>query len=106
VDGFSDLRWREGIGTRLDWANERLWLLIEPRIVFDGLTDENRVAATDFARERSAKRYNRTLNDLIEFWARLLAGDERDMRALGISDGVDALFALSGNTAFSRRVGA
>jgi hypothetical protein len=106
VDGFSDLRWREGIGTRLDWANERLWLLIEPRIVFDGLTDENRVAATDFARERSVKRYNRTLNDLIEFWARLLAGDERDMRALGISDGVDALFALSGNTAFSRRVGA
>jgi hypothetical protein len=106
IDGFPDLRWREGIGTRLDWADERLWLLIEPRIVFDGLTEENRAAAIDFARERSVRRYNRILNDLIAFWARILAGDGRDMRALGISDGVDALFALSGDTAFSRRVGA
>lgn len=106
VEGFPNLRWREGIGTRLDWADERLWLLIEPRIVFDGLTEENRAAATDFARERTVKRYNRTLNDLIAFWARILAGDETDMRALGISDGVDAVFALSGQTAFSRRAGA
>lgn len=106
VEGFPDLRWREGIGTRLDWADDRLWLLIEPRIVFDGLTTENRAGATDFARERSVKRYNRTLNELIAFWAYVLAGDEGDMRALGISDGVDALFALSGKTAFSRRVGA
>ena len=106
VEGFPELRWREGVGTRLDWANERLWLLIEPRIVFDGLTDENRVAATDFGRERSVQRYNRTLNDLVAFWAGILAGDESDLRALGISDGVDALFALSGDTAFSRRVGA
>lgn len=106
VEGFPNLRWREGIGTRLDWADERLWLLIEPRTVFDGLTEENRAAATDFARERTVKRYNRTLNDLIAFWARILAGNESDMRALGISDGVDALFALSGQTAFSRRAGA
>src|SRR5690606_13276597 len=106
VEGFPELQWREGVGTRLDWADERLWLLIEPRIVFDGLTDENRGAATDFARERSVKRYNRTLNDLVAFWAGILAGDESDLRALGISDGVDALFALSSDTAFSRRVGA
>ena len=106
VQGFSDLRWREGIGTRLDWADDRLWLLIEPRIVFDGLTPENRAGATDFARERTVKRYNRVLNQLVAFWANVLAGDEGDLRALGISDGVDAVFVLSRNTAFSRRVGA
>jgi len=106
VEGFPELRWREGIGTRLDWADDRLWLLIEPRVVFDGITDENRTVATDFARERTVKRYNRTLNELIAFWASILAGDEGDLRALGISDGVDAVFALSGDTAFSRRVGA
>jgi len=106
VDGFPDLSWREGIGTRLDWADDRLWLLIEPRIVFEGLTHENRAAATDFARERGVKRYNRALNDMVAFWSRVLAGDEQDIRALGISDGVDAVFALSDQTAFSRRVGA
>jgi hypothetical protein len=106
VEGFPDLRWREGIGTRLDWASDRLWLLIEPRIVFEGLTDENRAAATDFARERTVKRYNRPLNELIGFWAGVLAGDEGEIRALGIGDGIDAVFALSGDTAFSRRAGA
>jgi len=106
VKGFPDLEWREGIGTRLDWADDRLWLLVEPRIVFDGLTDENRAAATDFARERSVKRYNTVFNDLIAFWVSILSGDESDMRAFGIGDGVDALFALSRNTAFSRRSGA
>lgn len=106
VEGFPELRWREGIGTRLDWADERLWLLIEPRTVFDGLSDDNRAAAAEFARQRSVRRYNRILNDLIVFWAFTLADDESDMRALGISDGVDASFALSGNTGFSRRVGA
>lgn len=106
VEGFAELRWREGIGTRLDWADDRLWLLIEPRIVFDGITEESRTAATDFARDRSVRRYNRTLNDLVAFWAGVLARDGSEMSALGISDGVDASFALSGATAFSRRLGA
>jgi NAD-dependent SIR2 family protein deacetylase len=26
-----ELRWQEGVGIRLDWADERLWLLLEPR---------------------------------------------------------------------------
>lgn len=106
VNGFPELRWREGIGTRLDWTDERLWLLVEPRTVFDGMTADNKAAATDFARERSVKRYNRLLNDLIAFWATLLAGDGSDLRAFGVGDGVDAAFSLSSNTAFSRRVGA
>lgn len=104
VSGHPELRWREGIATRLDWAEDRLWLLVEPRVVFDGISDENRAAAADFARERTVRRYNRQLNDLIGFWANLLAGDGGDLRALDIEDGVDAAFRLSSDTGFSRRV--
>ncbi len=99
------LYWREGIGARLDWADDRLWLLIEPRTVFEGIRDDNKTAAAAFARERTIKRYNRQLNDLIAFWAALLAGDGGDLRALGVGDGVDAVFRLSSDTGFSRRVG-
>ena len=106
VKGFPDLLWREGVGTRLDWASDQLWLLVEPRTVFDGITEENRAAATDFARERTVKRYNKQLNDLIDFWAGLLAGDSGDLRALEIGGGVDAVFRLSSITGFSWRAGA
>lgn len=106
IPGYPELRWREGVATRLDWADDRLWLLIEPRIVFDGRTDSNKAAAADFARERTIRRYNRQLNDLIGFWAVLLAGDGGDLRAVGIGDGVDAVFRLSSDTAISRRASA
>lgn len=103
VKDHPEMRWREGIGTRLDWADDRLWLLIEPRTVFDGITDDNKVAAADFARERAVRRYNRQLNDLIAFWADQLAQNESELRALGIGDGVDATFRLSPDTGYSRR---
>jgi NAD-dependent SIR2 family protein deacetylase len=106
VTGHPELRWREGVATRLDWADNRLWLLVEPRVVFDGITDSNKAAAADFARERTIRRYNRQLNDLICFWAVLLAGDSSDLRALGVGDGVDAAFRLSSDTGFSRRASA
>jgi NAD-dependent SIR2 family protein deacetylase len=103
VSGHPELRWREGIGTRLDWADDRLWLLVEPRAVFDGITSDNKAAAADFARERTVKRYNGPLNELIAFWADLLTDDGGDLRALGIGDGVDAAFRLASDTGFSRR---
>jgi len=106
VSGHPELNWREGIQTRLDWADERLWLLIDPCTVFDGINDQNKAAAADFARERTVRRYNRQLNNLIEFWAELLAGEGGQIRALRVGDGVDAAFILSSDTAFSRRVGA
>jgi NAD-dependent SIR2 family protein deacetylase len=106
VSGHPELRWWEGVGTRMDWADDRLWLLFEPRTVFQGITEDNRAAATDFARERTVRRYNRKLNDLIAFWEKALAGGGDDLRALGISDGVDAVFSLGTSTGFSRRVGA
>ncbi len=103
VTGHPELRWREGIGTRLDWADDRLWLLLEPRAVFDGITNDNKAAAADIARERTVKRYNRQLNDLVAFWANLLVGDGGDLRALGTGNGVDAVFRFSSDTGFSRR---
>ena len=103
VKDHPELHWREGIGIRLDWADNRLWLLVEPRTVFDGLTDDNKPAAADFARERTVKRYNRQLNSLIAFWASLLAGDGGDLRALDVGDGIDAVFRLFSDTGFSRR---
>jgi|SRR5581483_5728932 len=106
VKSHPALLWHEGIGIQLEWADDRLWLLFEPRTVFEGIDDGNRAAAADFARERTVRRYNRQLNDLVAFWAKELAGDGEDLRAFGIGDGVDAVFKISGDTAFSRRVGA
>jgi hypothetical protein len=103
VDRASDLLWYEGVSIRLDWANDRLWLLIEPRTIFEGLDQTNKALATDFARERTVKRYNRQLNDLISFWSSALAGDGSPIEALGSGEGVDAVFKLAPQTAYSRR---
>jgi NAD-dependent SIR2 family protein deacetylase len=106
VKGCAELHWREGIGIRLEWADDRLWLLFEPRTIFEGITQENRSAATDFGRERTVRRYNRQLNDLIAFWAERLAKGGADLRSLNVASGVDAVFRLSAATAYSRRIGA
>lgn len=103
VPNHAELTWREGIGTRLDWADDRLWLLFEPRTIMAGVTDDTRAAATDFSRERTVRRYNKPLNDLISFWAGLLGTGGSDLHALGVSAGVDAVFRLDSDTAFSRR---
>jgi hypothetical protein len=92
LQGHPGVTWHEGIGIRLDWADDKLWLLFEPRTIFVGLNDSSRAAGADFSRERTVRRYNRNLNDLIDFWSRHLYGDGSQLRALGISD-----------TAFSRR---
>ena len=49
------------------------------------------------------KRYNKSLSALINFWARHLAQDGGELRAIGTGSGVDAPFQLSALTAFSRR---
>jgi len=105
VPRHPELSWQEGLGIRLDWADERLWLLLEPRTVFEGITQANRAAATDFARERTVKRYNPTLNALLSFWSALFASPHGDILALGISAGVDAAFRLGDTTAYSGRAG-
>ena len=103
VNHNQELIWREGISIRLDWAYNNLWILIEPHIVFEGMTDENKTTASEYARKRTVKRYNKELNALLEFWTRHLAGNQGPLRALGIDDGIDAVFRLSLPTAFSWR---
>ena len=103
VPGFPGLRWFEGLGVRIEWADDRLWVLLEPRTVFDGSNLENKGAAADFARERTVKRYNRNLNDLIAFWAEYISANGNELRSFGIGDGVDAVFKLGPNSAYSRR---
>ena len=98
-----EIRWHEGISTRLEWSGEGLWLVFNPRTVFEGVTDDNKAVAADFARERTVLRYNRELNDLLDFWSRYLGEAQEDLRALGIGDGVDAAFRIGSTTAFSRR---
>ena len=104
VPDHPDLKWSEGVRTRLDWASDRLWLLLEPSTVFDEVTDKNRAAAAAFARERTVTRYNRALNDLIGFWAMHLANGGDEVRALDVGHGVDAVYRLSSITGFSRRI--
>lgn len=103
VPKHPELGWQEGVALRLDWADDRLWLLFEPRTVFTGMTDDNKVQATDFARERTVRRYNRPLNELVSFWADLLSSRGVELHALGVSAGVDAVFKLGLSSAFSRR---
>ena len=103
VKGHPDLRWREGIGVRLEWADERLWLIIEPCTVFEPFGEEKRGIAADYARERTARRYNKHLNELLDFWSDYITGNKERIRALGIADGIDAAFKLSSVTAYSRR---
>jgi NAD-dependent SIR2 family protein deacetylase len=103
LDEFPELKWFEGVGVRLEWADEKLWVLVEPTMVFPFMTEDAKGAAADLGRERSFKRYNRPLNNLIDFWARFLFGDGTPLRALNTTDGVDAIFKLIERTGFSRR---
>ena len=103
VPGKPGVTWCEGVSLRLDWANDRLWLLFEPRTVFSGSEESNRFVEADFAKKRAIGRYNSNLNELLDFWASCLAQGEREIRALGIENGIDATFRISPNTGFSRR---
>lgn len=98
----AEVRWHEGVAVRLDWADGRLWLLLDPRVVFDGVTNETKAAAADFARERTVKRYNRDLDRLIDFWSAHLSGER--LAALGIGDGIDAAFSVAGQTSYSKLI--
>lgn len=100
--GHPEVSWSEGVAVRLDWADDRLWLLLDPRVVFDGVTDETKAVAADFARERTVKRYNRDLDRLIDFWASRLNGER--LAALGIGDGIDASFSLARHTSYSKLI--
>lgn len=99
VPKYRDISWREGIGLRLDWASDNLWLLLEPRIVFDGASEETKAITSDFARERTVRRYNPILDRLIQSWSERFAGE--GLRAFAIGDGLDAAFDIDRKSAHS-----
>lgn len=98
------LLWMEGVAVRLEFFDNKLWLLVEPRPIVQRTDDRahGRIGSS-WARERSARRYNRQWNDLVAAWGQLLVGDGEHLRAFGLSDGVDAAFRLSATTAYSHR---
>lgn len=124
----ANVPWYEAILVKLQRRLGRLWFVFEPSIwiewpvvnqeqpdvdtaehTVEGEDDALTEAVREFVRERSAKRYNRHLIDLMDAWASVLvspnSGDtDSTVRALGIADGIDASFTLSRTTAFSRRI--
>jgi hypothetical protein len=98
--------WSEAINIRLELRLDRLWILVEPSAWVDSLPDRHvRDEVKEFYRNRSAVRYNKKWNSLVEAWSNVLTRGEPSAKvsALGISDGVDAAFEISRVTAFSRR---
>jgi hypothetical protein len=104
------VKWWDACTLRLDGRLDRLWLLLEPRILLPRNLDEtvgtkDAEVARAFARERRAARRNRHVNSILDGWISLIAGEEESvrLRAFGISDGADADFEISRVTAFSGR---
>lgn len=105
LPGKPSVNWHEGIAICLEWACDSLWLVVDPLTIVDQSNQDDKVVAAEFARERTATRYNGKLNALLDFWGTLLSSDQQ-LRALGVGDGVDAAFNLGKTTGFSRRLGA
>jgi hypothetical protein len=103
----SGKNWSEAIAFRLEYRLGRLWFILEPTIkIHREPGTEPDEDSREFIRERMAARYNWSLAILLEAWTALLFGGqtEREFRAFGIADGIDAAFRLSSVTALSRRL--
>jgi hypothetical protein len=102
----TEISWTEALRFKLDYQLGRLWVLIEPTIRYDEITNtDERYIAADFVRERLATRYNRQWNALMDAWITLIVGSHQELQisAFGISDGIDASFSIGRITAFSSR---
>ena len=97
--------WCEAVRLRLAFHHGRVWLVADPR-VWTERRDEKEDPASEFVRERVAKRYNRQWLAILDGWLECLVGPRgatRTIRALGVSDGVDATFELRSVTAVARK---
>lgn len=103
----SGVGWAEACELHLDFRLGRLWLVLVPTVLLyrpDDCTDETLRLAKDFRRERTARRYNRQADSIMSGWAVALLGGDRgtmEVRALGVSNGLDAVFEISRVTGFS-----
>lgn len=95
----------EACDVHLEFRLDRLWLLLEPAVWVGGEAGRLDSTSKEFIRKRLAARYNRHWNALLDAWRDLLVGDdgEREVRAFGCGDGVDAVFTIGGTTAYTRR---
>lgn len=101
--------WVEVCGLRLDFRDDRLWLLLNPRthlIWNDEASPEEKNKAKDFVRERMARRYNSQSNDLLESWRTILLGADKGEVALTagpFTKGIGASFTINTVSGFSGR---
>lgn len=109
----TSLKWAEAARISLEYWLDGLWLVFEPTVwVEHPAEDEEKqrkqeldVKTREFIRARLAGRFNVKWNDLLHAWSNILTGgdSESEIRAFGISDGVDAVFKISSVTGFSKR---
>jgi len=102
------IAWTEACGLRLDHRLDRLWLLLEPRVVVrvpENTSQEEVDAGREFIRQRRASRHNQNANAILDGWIKLVAGTGSNlrMRSFDIADGIDAEFELMRISAFSGR---
>lgn len=106
IGAAGGIRWMEALEVRLEFRDDRLWLVLEPVVWADRPEPDHRVARADFIRERTATRYNREANVLLDAWIAVLLGGSAECIISaygGLTAGVDAVFRVGGTTAFSWR---
>ena len=113
-----ELPWAEAIDVQLERRHGQWWLLLDPRIwtrreplpregalpptpvELDAIHEQRR----KFTQERTARRYNRQMGEIMEAWLDVLTGGQRvEIRtfALQTGEGVDAIAVLDGSAGIS-----
>ena len=112
------LPWAEAISISLDRRRGQWWLLLNPEIwvspwprerygepdpspdELDALFDQRK----EFIRERTARRYNRQMGEILSAWTGILTrGQRTEIRTFDLADseGIDAISVLDGGAATS-----
>jgi NAD-dependent SIR2 family protein deacetylase len=110
------VKWAEACGLHIDYRLDRIWLLLEPRIILhvpaplnpDNHTeiaeiDKVAAEAREYVRSTRAGRHNKKSNAVLEGWINLIAGNapSAKLKGFNISDGYDPEFELGRITGFS-----
>lgn len=97
--------WAEALRLRLEFRHGSLWLVYEP-FVWSERSEDSAIdlRRENFVREKQVRRYNRVWNDLLQAWANVLTGADKEawLTTIGTSDGVDATFVLKRLNAVAR----
>lgn len=120
----TSLHWAEAVGLTIERRAGEWWLLLVPEIWVPPMPSgqppnildvgawraEQQQRASEFIRERRARRHNRETNAILDAWVRLLCAGRgpRDVLTwnLQAADGVDPRSELLGQTAYSRPLAA